>query len=312
MTIRISGAAMAEVTNLAKANSDPTSNTLSSMQSQNISAPSAPSAFSLNQQSVGNILINKLKELSPQEVNSLYETAIDGRVNVYSNVRDIDSEPYTIFIDRVTKRVNMGLSEGESIDEMNTLLDKVSQGAVRAHTETREILSDDIYEKYFTLQVKTREGDEIDIRINQGYKLDSVKVSYEVKGSLSDDEQAALNQLTEAIGSTSDDLLAGKEFTQLMGLNAFNGEELSSFNLRLQGNNQDIKYSYKHNGEDQQLSGSWKQFGQVKAKFSFNSDLGGLADYESLTQYIELIEQATRDSTKFNADKTETSQIGGF
>ncbi|SFC54582.1 hypothetical protein [Pseudoalteromonas denitrificans] len=284
------------------------------------------------------VLKSKLNEYSPQGLNALYESADNGKIKLYSTVKN-DDKPWTFFVDRVTQRVNQGKAQGESADNLNTLLDNITQGANRAHNETRDLLqamsqldpdsesyiaksqtftrfaleemsakinNNEVLEvdknntKTFSLTVKTREGDEILINIkqNQGWKDltfgREINTRYEVEGELSDTEHQALSELMNAVGKASDGLLNGDDFSYLAGIEAFNGEQLSGFSLNLSGSDQKISYSYSHDGESQKLEGNWRQSGEVKANFTLNSKIGGVAEREDLTQYLELINEATK------------------
>ena len=48
---------------------------------------------------------------------------------------------FEVFVNKVTNRVNQGKASGESADELNGLLDRISQGAEAAHSETRSVLA---------------------------------------------------------------------------------------------------------------------------------------------------------------------------
>jgi len=291
------------------------------------------------------LLKSKLYAFSPSKINSLYESAENGKVKLYSDVSNVNKEPYEFFVDRVTKHVNQAQLEDESTEELNTLLSEVSKGAQSAHHETRDVLQalskldpetqsylaqSETYtrfalkeidakingherlsvssgsEKDLILAVKTRQGDEVTISIqqNQGWEGltfgKGIEVEYQVDGELSEEEHKALSELMNAIGQASDGLLAGRDFTTLLGINEFNGEQLASFSLNLAGSGQEISYDYSHNGESQGLQGSWRQGGEVKASFELNSELGGVANKDDLASYLELIDA----STKVNGDAT--------
>lgn len=300
------------------------------------------------------ILKNRLTELSPQSLNALYQSAQDNRVQVY--IDNEEKEVYETFVDRATRQFNFGKANGESSKQLNELLQRISQGSEQAHTETRSILAglgkldastesyiaqsttytrfsldelastiaaDEEFEpitdsKTFSLQVTTREGDTVEVKIKQGDNwgestyANNISVNYEVEGNLSQSEKDALSELMNAIGTASDSLLAGNDFTQLMGIENFNGQQLSGFSLALKGSNQDINYNYQHNDNKQTLTGSWSQKGQIKAKFNMQSQLGGDASHEQLARYLELLDQAAESSYKNNDDKDQSDQTSAL
>lgn len=293
-----------------------------------------------------------LKENSPQELNKLYESALDNRVKVYSEAsgsKEIVSEAY---VDKATRRVNYGKAQGESAEELNSLIERISQGAEQAHSETRNILAglgrlDPSTENYiaesqtytrfaldelnskigvdekfatasdnkkdFSLQVTTREGDEIKVNIKQSNEWsdltfsDQISVKYEVEGELSESEQQALGELMNAIGSASDSLLAGNDLTSIMGIKEFNGTQLADFSLSLKGSGQDVEYKYALDGDQQNLKGKWSQDGQVKTTFNLTSKLGGAANEHELAQYLDLLDEAADASHYLNEKERDRS-----
>ena len=304
---------------------------------------------------VKKVLQNTLRQSTPQAINSLYQSAQDNRVQLYIN--NEEKEVYEAFTDRVTQHINLGKANGESQQQLDGLLKRISQGAEQAHTETRNILAqlgkldagtesyiaesstytrfalnelaskisedEELAEinsnkKVFSLQVTTQQGDQIDITIKQADNrqantfANKVSVSYEVEGNLSENEKMALSELMNAIGSTSDSLLAGNDLTQLMGIKDFNGQQLSAFSLSLAGSNQEVNYSYQHSDNQQNLSGSWSQKNQVKASFNMQSQLGGIADNEQLARYLTLIENASDASYKQNDNRDESDQTSAL
>ncbi len=304
-----------------------------------------------------NILKKTLHEYSPQELNTLHESAVDGRVKLYGETEEGKKEPFEVFVNKVTNRVNQGKASGESADELNGLLDRISQGAEAAHSETRSVLAalsklDAGTESYIaqsqsftrfalkelnakigedeelavnakeqkdlTLKVKTRDGDEINISIKQSRGWDGltfgdqVDVSYEVDGDLSASEHKALSELMNAVGQASDSLLAGNDLTDLMGVKGFNGDQLAGFSLALSGSGQDIEYSYSHDGDSQNLTGSWTQDGEVKADFQLHSKLGGSTTEHEMAQYLGLIEEAADSGYKGNDNEQQSDQTSSL
>lgn len=304
-----------------------------------------------NLQQVKKILANNLYQSSAQSLNSLYQSAQDSRIKVY--IDNEEKEVYESFVDRVTQHINIGKASGESSEQLNGLLQRISQGSEQAHTETRQILAalgkldadtesyiaqsstytrfaineleskisdnqqfDEINgnKKEFSLQVTTREGDQIDINIKQAANWQSstyankISVNYEVEGHLSESEKIALSELINAIGSASDSLLAGNDLTQLMGIDNFNGQQLNGFSLALNGSDQKVNYSYQHDDSKQTLTGEWTQEGEVKAQFKLQSQLGGNSDSEQLARYLDLLDQASESSYKHNDDKDQSDQ----
>jgi len=289
------------------------------------------------QHTVKQVLKGALEAHSPKELSKTSASATDSRAQMYQQSSARGQEVYEGFIDKVTRRVNSGKAQGESAGQLNALLERISQGSEDAHSETRNILSglsqldastesyisksqtytrlgldelsskigvDEQFadasenQKEFSLQVTTREGDEITISIKQSKdvfnatRASDMSVSYEVEGELSESEHEALGELMNAIGSTSDSLLAGSDLGQLMGINEFNGGVLSSFSLSLDGSDQQIEYSYNHDNNNQQLQGSWVQDNQVMAEFNLDSKIGGVTDPQQLEQYLQLIDEA--------------------
>jgi hypothetical protein len=125
-------------------------------------------------------------------------------------------------VDRATRAMYTGKAKGESVDKLNNLLTRISQGAEQAHNETRSILSElskltpgtESYisqsqthtrfaldklgsvispeeqfssptgnKKSFSLQVTTQQGDLIDIKINQANQWNNLTFSDQIKVS---------------------------------------------------------------------------------------------------------------------------------
>jgi hypothetical protein len=298
-----------------------------------------------------------LQQNSPQELNALYESRVDQRVNVYEKNGDRKFFISEAYVDKATRSIYSGKAEGETVEALNELLARISQGAEQAHNETRSILSElskltpatESYisesqsytrfaldklgsvispdepftsatgnKKSFALQVTTKQGDIIDIKINQANQWDDltssdqIKVSYQVEGDLSEAEHQALTDLMAAIGGASDSLLAGTDLTKLMGIDTFNGEQLANFSLSLSGSGQQVNYKYQHDEDNQYLEGSWIQKGVNKASFDLISKFGGNSHESQLAQYLTLIEEASDSSFKFNLDEREKDQSSGL
>lgn len=303
------------------------------------------------------LLTEELQKYSPQDAYQKYDAAVDNRVKIYLDNGTGKKEPYEVFVDQATRQVNYGKAQGEGAEKLNQLMGRITQGAERAHSETRNILSalgklDPSTESYisesqtytrfaldelgatiepdekfidtkqntkaFSLQVTTRDGDEISVNIQQssGWNAltlnNQVAVQYQVDGDLSESEQEALTQLMDAIGAASDGLLAGQDLTDIMGIAAFNGEQLADFSLSLEGSGQSIDYSYSLDGDKQKLQGDWVQNGAVKAEFSLSSKIGGFATESELTQYLDLIDQAADVSYRLNDNKDDSNQSSGL
>ena len=97
----------------------------------------------------------------------------------------------------------------------------------------------------FTLRVKTRDGDVIDIQLKYSDEREQknttnirdreISVSYQVEGNLSDAEKEALNELTQGLGGLADRFFAGKgSLTEISGIDMFDSEQLASFSLSLE------------------------------------------------------------------------------
>lgn len=83
-----------------------------------------------------------------------------------------------------------------------------------------------------TLQVRTKDGDKIDIKIqhSQGTLGDKLEFSFNVDGKLSKEEQDALEKLTNKLGDVADDFFRTGT-TQLHGLKEFDQAQLKDFHI---------------------------------------------------------------------------------
>jgi hypothetical protein len=91
-----------------------------------------------------NILLEQLGSLSVNEAFSIADNrAEDGITEVFlKNGVNQSEQPYSVFVDAISRRVNNGLAEGESIESLSNVLDRASQGSTSVHGEVREILSE--------------------------------------------------------------------------------------------------------------------------------------------------------------------------
>jgi|GEM_PF-5522898 len=304
-----------------------------------------------------NLLKNSLAAHSPQTLYQFSQSALDNRVQFYADHDNGGKEVHEAFVDTVTRRVNVGKAQGENADNLNQLIERISQGAEIAYSETRSVLDSlskldagtESYiaqsqsytrfalnelnskigadeeldflskdKKSLSLQVTTREGDEVNINIIQSKGSadltfgNQISVKYEVEGDLSESEHQALSELMNAIGSASDSLLAGNDLTRLMGIEGLDGGQLADFSLSLKGAGQNVDYNYSQNGNKQTLEGSWAQNGVMMADFNLNSKFGGVAGEQELAQYLALLDEAADSTYKNNKNTDEQDQTSGL
>jgi len=296
---------------------------------------------------------------------------------VVNNQESVSKEPHRIFVDTLTRRVNEGLAEGESVEDLSQLMDEASQGALNAHSEVRNILDslgkldknssdyinssesfvrfgldkesakingeEDIAsffddskdftninknDKSLQFSIMTNEGDEINITLNFNSKKNaedltygkSVSLSYTIDGDINAKEHQAFTELLGAVAETSDALLNGAQFTDLIGLDVFDASQLQGFDLQLSSsddngskpkNNYD--FSYSHDDEDQYVSFTHNMvtnsgFNVAVSNMSLSSKIGGTYDESKIESMLNIIGDADKVAHKNDRFQNESPE----
>jgi len=199
-----------------------------------------------------------LHQVEQEFVNSVSQQLYYGERNGY-DVSEMDQS-----VHRASQALESGyLKTSDILNDLGFLDKGVSEYLQKSHTRVQDGLNslkneytNGVNKAYssnvaqrdsFTLRVKTRDGDVIDIQlkysdereqknINTTHILDrEISVSYQVEGNLSDAEKEALNELTQGLSSLADRFFAGKgSLTEISGLDMFDSEQLASFSLSLE------------------------------------------------------------------------------
>ena len=90
------------------------------------------------------LLLEQLGSLSVNEAFTIAgNRAEDGTTEVFlKSLVNKEEQPYSVFVNTVSRRVNNGLADGESIEALSDVLDRASQGSTSIHGEVRGILSE--------------------------------------------------------------------------------------------------------------------------------------------------------------------------
>ena len=255
---------------------------------------------------------------SVEELTSLLDRASEGSTSVHSEVREILTsigklDPSTAsYINRSESYVRFGLEqESAKFRESEQLFDFNNNS-----------------DKSLSFTVTTNDGDEIQIslKFNTDKRASdltygkAVPLDYEVDGDLDFAEHQAFNELLSAVAASSDALLNGAKFNDLVGLEAFDATQLQGFALSLGSDTHNgmlaknyDNYSYSQDGENQDVNfAHHADFGAngrvLQSKMALHSDLGGLYDEAAISSLLSVIEQAEDVADKSIADNKNGHQ----
>ena len=191
----------------------------------------------------------------------------------------------------------------------------------------------------FAVEVKTKEGDIINITFNssQGYDeetgktVDGFGLSYQVEGDLSKAEHQALTEVLSGVGEMADEFFkvsqnsyskyvpAGQSEFNIDFLAAFNHQQLSGFDVSFSTtennkfgspeNNLDLSYNVDQESNQQALTFT-SQAGINEINFSLDMSTFGGKDVKQMQQYIATLDQNLEDSRHNSKDESTTSALG--
>jgi len=191
----------------------------------------------------------------------------------------------------------------------------------------------------FAVEVKTKEGDIINITFNssQGYDevtgktVDGFGLSYQVEGDLSKAEHQALTEVLSGIGEMADEFFkvsqnsyskyvpAGQSEFNVDFLAAFNHQQLSGFDLSFSTsenqkfgspeNNLDLSYHVDQESNQQALTFT-SQAGINEIDFSLDMSTFGGKDVKQMQQYIATLDKNLEDSRQNSKGENTTSALG--
>ena len=152
-----------------------------------------------------------------------------------------------------------------------------------------------------TLNIRTRDGDTINITL--AYKGDSkhLNFSFHVEGELSEEEQLALEKLAAKLGEVADEFFRSGT-AELRGLDEFDSDTFASFSLSLSKYNGKDYDTFDYDYAIDETTGTARLSGQdvFGYKFDISAHLSGLLNqpptaHQSLEQYLTLIRKAGDD-----------------
>jgi len=191
----------------------------------------------------------------------------------------------------------------------------------------------------FAVEVKTKEGDIINITFNssQGYDevtgktVDGFGLSYQVEGDLSKAEHQALTEVLSGIGEMADEFFkvsqnsyskyvpAGQSEFNVDFLAAFNHQQLSGFDVSFSTsenqkfgspeNNLDLSYHVDQESNQQALTFT-SQAGINEIDFSLDMSTFGGKDVKQMQQYIATLDKNLEDSRQNSKGENTTSALG--
>jgi len=250
---------------------------------------------------------------SVEDLTNLLDSASEGSTSIHSEVREILSavgklDPSTEnYINRSESYVRFGLEqESAKFGDSEQLFD-----------------FDGKSDKSLNFTVTTNDGDEIQISLS--FNTDkrasdltygkAVSLHYEIDGDIDFAEHQAFNELLSAVAASSDALLNGAKFDDLIGLEEFDATQLQGFDLSLGTDTQNgaltknyYNYSYTQDGKTQDVNFTHHADFTVnsrtlQSKMSLHSNLGGAYDEAAIKSLLSVVEQAEGVAQKSLADK---------
>ena len=196
----------------------------------------------------------KNDEASPQNARRLSSTSgaaanapVDQTTLNISNHRTDSVNTYTHLSETLTaEQLSLDDIRG-SLSQLRSLSDLTNsyEGTQRTVLGSGPGALNSISGNLFTVNVTTKDGDTVELTINRSsgteegangqYHYIDTTLSFEVIGELDEGERDALAQLALKLGSLGDEYRS-EDWAKLGNLNAFNQEELSSFSLKVSGN----------------------------------------------------------------------------
>jgi len=189
-------------------------------------------------------------------------------------------------------------------------------------------------DKSLFFSITTNEGDEIKISLsfNSNKNADeltygkSVSLHYSINGEINAKEQQAFDELLGAVAEASDALLNGAEYTELIGMEVFDGSQLEGFRLDLGGAEvtpgqarNEYRFEYHHDDTEQHLyfdhalsNGYRVGTGGVMlrdsvATMSLSSNIGGSYDQAAVQTMLDVLAQGS--SVAHKKDTTQDKQL---
>jgi len=206
--------------------------------------------------------------------------------------------------------------------------------------QTKRIENEDDDNYRFELSVKTKEGDVINITFNssQGYDeeagktVDGFSLSYQVEGSLSEDEHQALTEVLSGVGEMADEFFKlsqsshskyvpeGQVDMSLNFLADFDHRQLSGFDVSfstsegqktaLTENQLDLSYQVDQDSQQQALAFNSKA-GIKHIDFSLDMSTLGGKDEQQMQQYLAILDNNIEDSRHNSTDEDDKSSAFG-
>jgi hypothetical protein len=254
---------------------------------------------------------------SVEDLSQLLDEASQGALNAHGEVRNIlDS------LGKLDKNSSDYINSSESFVRFGLERESAKingeEDIASFFDNSKDFTNINKNDKSLQFSIMTNEGDEINITLNFNSKRNaedltygkSVSLSYTIDGDINAKEHQAFTELLGAVAETSDALLNGAEFTDLIGVEVFDASQLQGFDLKLSSsddngakpkNNYD--FSYSHDDDDQYVSFTHNMvtnsgFNVAVSNMSLSSKIGGTYDESKIESMLNIIGDADKVAHK--------------
>jgi len=254
---------------------------------------------------------------SVDELSKMLDLASDGSLSVHNEVRNIFTA-----LGKLDNKTSEYINRSESYVRLG-----LEQEAAKIGTDEQLFSFKNKADKALNFSIRTNEGDEIKISLSFNTEKrasdltygKAVSLSYEIEGDINSKEQQAFNELLAAVAQSSDALLNGAQFDDLIGLEVFDASQLEGFNLVVDSKALDANqprnhyvYSYDHDDKNQKVSLTHYRVSEsgmrnAVSNMSLHSKIGGSYDEDAIQTLLSVIEQADNVSQHKNNLKDKNS-----
>ncbi len=254
---------------------------------------------------------------SVNELSKMLDLASDGSLSVHNEVRNIFTA-----LGKLDNKTSEYINRSESYVRLG-----LEQEAAKIGTDEQLFSFKNKADKALNFSIRTNEGDEIKISLSFNTEKrasdltygKAVSLSYEIEGDINSKEQQAFNELLAAVAQSSDALLNGAQFDDLIGLEVFDASQLEGFNLVVDSKALDANqprnhyvYSYDHDDKNQKVSLTHYRVSEsgmrnAVSNMSLHSKIGGSYDEDAIQSLLSVIEQADNVSQHKNNLKDKNS-----
>jgi len=252
-----------------------------------------------------------------EELSKILDLASEGSLSVHNEVRNIFAA-----LGKLDNKTSDYINRSESYVRLG-----LEQESAKIGADEQLFSFKNKADKALNFSIRTNEGDEIKISLSFNTEKrasdltygKAVSLSYEIEGDINTKEQQAFNELLAAVAQSSDALLNGAQFHDLIGLEAFDASQLEGFNLVLDSKALDANqprnhyvYSYDHDDKNQKVSFTHyivnaSGLHNAVSSMSLFSKIGGSYDEDAIQTMLSVIEQAEDVSQHKNIFKDKHS-----